>query len=94
MNTSAPFQIDSKSGEISTLETLDYEQQSSYLLNIVARSDGNKLDGNNNPGEALQSVGVVEINVRDQNDMKPRIGSKEGSKTIKYCIGKQDWSTV
>ena len=88
MNTSAPFQIDSKTGEISTLEMLDYELMPSYQLDIVAKSE--KSDGN----VALQSIGRVEVNVRDLNDMKPRIGSREGSKTIKYCIGKPDWSTV
>nr|XP_036281189.1 protocadherin gamma-B5 isoform X17 [Pipistrellus kuhlii] len=56
------FHLNSKSGEITTLRTLDYEEIKEYSLVVEGRDGG---------GLAAQCT--VEINIQDENDNSPEI---------------------
>ena len=68
-----PFTVDEKTGEIKTLQRLDYEEKKSYELKLKARQNDNKHEG----------LGTVIISVIDKNDMEPE---QQGPLTITYCV--------
>ena len=74
-----PFDIDSQSGRITTNRRLDFEAQESYKLEVLAT-----------PSVGPAGSGIVEINIIDKNDMKPR---PSGSMTITYCVNNPSWSS-
>ena len=69
----APFTVDEKTGEIKTLQRLDYEENKLYELEIKARQKDNKHEG----------IGKVIISIYDKNDMEPQ---PQGPLTITYCV--------
>ncbi|CBY11310.1 unnamed protein product [Oikopleura dioica] len=74
-----PFDIDSQTGQLTTNRRLDFEAQENYKIEIVA-----------SPSIGPAGSGIVEINIIDKNDMKPR---PSGSMTITYCVNNPSWSS-
>ena len=60
------FNIDSKTGEISTKEPLDHEERPSYDVTVTARDAGTP---------SLSSTATVKVTVNDLNDNKPQFSS-------------------
>nr|KAF6448301.1 hypothetical protein HJG63_014988 [Rousettus aegyptiacus] len=60
--TGQVFHLNSKSGEITTLRTLDFEEIKEYSIVVEARDGG-----------GLVAQCTVEINIRDENDNSPEI---------------------
>ncbi|KAK1343398.1 LOW QUALITY PROTEIN: hypothetical protein QTO34_016178 [Cnephaeus nilssonii] len=60
--TGQVFNLNSKSGEITTLRTLDYEETKEYSLVVEGRDGG-----------GLVAQCTVEINIQDENDNNPEI---------------------
>ncbi|XP_054573945.1 protocadherin gamma-B5 isoform X12 [Eptesicus fuscus] len=60
--TGQVFHLNSKSGEITTLRTLDYEEIKEYSLVVEGRDGG-----------GLVAQCTVEINIQDENDNSPEI---------------------
>ncbi|XP_053422786.1 protocadherin gamma-A5 isoform X19 [Nycticebus coucang] len=56
------FQLDSNLGEISTMQSLDYEESRSYLMEVVAQDGG-----------ALLASAKVLVSVQDVNDNAPEV---------------------
>ena len=76
--STAKFTIDSKTGEISTKNALDYEERSSYDIIVTARDAGTP---------SLSSTANVKINVNDLNDNKPRF-TQDYTTTLRENTGK------
>ncbi len=74
LQTSEYFHLNSTSGEITLLRSLDYEDpQQLFILPVVASDRGN---------ESLSNYTNVLIEVRDSNDRPPRFASQEYSVTV------------
>ncbi|XP_048698639.2 protocadherin Fat 3 isoform X6 [Caretta caretta] len=72
-NEKGKFRINSKTGSISVIETLDYEMCKDFYLRVEAKDGGTP---------ALSAVTTVNINVTDVNDNAPKFNQEAYSAVI------------
>ena len=74
-----PFNIDKVSGEIRTREALNFEEKSTYILDLTAATATGQV-----------GRGKITVKVRDQNEKPPE---PVGDLRVKFCSNNQDWSS-